>query len=69
METTFVLFNIKHELYLTTRNDGGFGMTQSWHDCIQYSSVEEAEYELTRNIDELRRYNLKDWQIKKYYIL
>ena len=69
MKTTFVLFNLKHSLYLTVGNEGGYHLTPSWLDCIQYTSEESAEYELTQNTKELRRYILTDWQIKKYYIL
>jgi hypothetical protein len=69
MKTTFVLFNIKHTLYLTLGNEGGYHLTPDWNDCIQFTSVECAEYELINNATELRRYNLKDWEIKKYYIL
>ena len=69
MKKTFVLFNIKHTLYLTLGNEGGYHLTPDWNDCIQFSSIKAAEYELTQNTKELRRYSLTDWEIKKYYIL
>lgn len=69
MKKTYVLYSTKHLLYLTVSDSGGFFLTPSYYDCIQFSSIKAAEYELTSNATELRRYSLNDWEIKKLYIL
>ena len=66
MKKIFVLYNIENGLYLTVSDSGGFFLTVSYCDCIGFGSIEEAEYCLTQNRDDLREFT--DWEIKKIYI-